>query len=141
MTADINIVPRARSAGSRREGYKFLMPSCLAREIERASEGEFPPRYELIETESGRVIGVHFINELHWPYEDLGLCSMISVAWRGQATEIAAPVCRCEESGRMLPTPHTYEAPYEERVAATLEGIRRLESDYQRRLNELDNSR
>ena len=117
------------------------MPACLQALIAREFETEFPRQFELLSFARSGVVGVQFWEELHYPYENLGLSSAIFVVWRGQARAIPAPELTDPETGRPWASPYTYAATYEERVAAAIEGIRRLEADYQRKLNDYDRSR
>lgn len=112
------------------------MPACLQQLIDQDYEHEFPRGFHALITADERVVGIHFYDALHYPYENLGLSSTLYVAWRGQATPIPAPIAIDPETGLPWPTPYTYAADYDDRVAAAVSGIRRLEADYQRLLNE-----
>ena len=115
----------------------YHMPHCLQQLIVDEYNNEFPRQFEILGfAYSGRIVGVQFYDALHTPYVDLGLSSTIYVAWRGQATPVAAPLSINEETGNAWPTPFTYAADYDDRVAAAIDGIRRLEADYQRALFE-----
>lgn len=100
-------------------------------------ESEFPVNFDIIyHPTTNRMIGVHFREELHYPYEDHGPASMIAANWRGMIVYIHAP-----ENPSATRAKEMFDTPLAERAAAIIAEIHRLEADYQRSLDELDRSR